>query len=100
MKLVDFLKEFVDNNGIVRMLVKHHGGNICLADSWNVASMCHAVASGKCQNFSKFLDCEVLHVTSVLCHSVESARFPEAINIVLDKNDILTKTAITEEHLK
>lgn len=82
MKLKDFLKEFVDHNGMFRVLAKV-GNEVESVLSWDKVDMVHEMENG----FSRFQpmgDCEVIRL-----ECIRTNNHAEAISIKVDADEKL-----------
>ena len=82
MKLGEFIKNFSHNN-LVRLHYKIKEGNELVSESWDDVSMDWEIP--KAQGiFRHYVDNEVLGLASIL---ITKNRYPEAINIVIERLD-------------
>ena len=83
MKLGEFIKQFSHNN-IIRLVYKDKGGHKLVLDDWNDVSMDHQVLNGKGKN-RHYINNEVVCLASICLRPELGHRYPEAINIVIEK---------------
>jgi hypothetical protein len=79
MKLGEFIKQFSHNN-IIRLVYKMPGGHEVVLDNWNDVSMDHEITRQR-GKFRHYIDNEVLGLAGI----VTEGRYPEAINIVIER---------------
>ena len=91
MKLGQFIKEFIDDNSLVRLLYENMDGGHILVHSntsivkdnpWDLVSMEHEILNSRGIN-RHYINNEVIGITSVLT----SGNYSESINIVIEKLD-------------
>lgn len=83
MKLGEFIENFSHNN-IIRLVYKYKSGHETVLENWNVISMDWEV--NKQQGpFRHYINNEVLGLAGI-CFG-ENTRYPEAINIVIERLD-------------
>ena len=78
MKVRDFVEINIEHNSLVRLVYKIPGGHKLVLNNWSDVDMEHQILKGR-GKFSRFLDHEVIGITSILT----PGNYPEAINIVI-----------------
>lgn len=80
MKLIDFVKEFICPNSIIRLLTKISSGHEIIAKEWDDVSMEWQLIKGK-SIYNDYSENEVVGITDIHV----GGKYSEAINIVIKK---------------
>ena len=80
MILKDFVREYINQNSLVRLVYKIPGGSKLVLDSWDDVDMAWQVVKGE-GRFRSYINHQVIHITDI---SVRGS-YSEAINIVIEE---------------
>lgn len=93
MKLIDFVREYIEHNSIIRVVYKQPGGHKTALKNWSEVSMDHELLKMK-GKFAKFTNHEVIGVASILV----AGNYGDAVNIVVKEipEDVLRDNKLEE----
>ena len=83
MKLVKFIKKFVEHNSLIRLVYKEKSGHKIVLNDWDDVSMEHVILKGE-GKYSHYINHKVIGVTDILV----SGPYSESINIVIEEKPL------------